>query len=416
MTRTQRFDTLRARARALQTAELAHSALQADADGTTPVAGLQAVRVAGLAAATLDDGDGPALNLLQLCQLAEIIGTGCPSTALCLVMHWTSCLYMQPWMPELTRQEDRAHLAALCERVFEPIRTGQALIANCYGEPGSGAAIHRPFTSANFADQAWQVNGTKFGTMADAANFIQFHAQVLSSGPDNGQIVQFVVPRQTPGIAVETISDIVGVRGAGPRRVRLSDVVLEDRHRFGPVGIFDAAGQDYPFAALLLSAPYLGVAAAALDTIIAHLSHRSQQGASAVLADKDVLRSEIANLSVELEAARALLYRAAAEARPAPSQATRRLVEASKIAVARMVVAVTQRAMQLGGARMLMRHLPLERLMRDSHGAAVHPPSIPEALATIADTLLPAQHARAADTQAPGIVVSDDLPRAADTD
>lgn len=407
---TERSAALLAAAEALARDVLPLHAAATDHEERTPVAGLRAVQAVGLADAAIPDAAGSALTLLDLCRIAERLGAGCPSTALCLIMHWTSCLYLGDWVPPLAREADGAGIRRLRDKVFAAVRARDAWISNCYGEPGSGAAIHRPFTQATPVQDAWIIDGVKFGTMADHADLLQFHARVADAGegirPD---IVQFVTPASAPGIKIERISGMVGVRGAAPFRVTFSRHRIPDEDRFGAVGLFDAAAVAYPYAALLLSAPYLGLAQASLDGALRHLSARVAQGAQTPLLAFPHLRHGLADLAVELEAARALLYRAA-EALPYPPPAHRRLVEAAKVAVARMVVHVTSEAMRLCGARMLMRHFPLERMMRDSHAAALHPPSIPESLETIADSLAPAER----DTLTPRLAespVEDDLPR-----
>lgn len=89
-----------------------------------------------------------------------------------------------------------------------------------------------------------------------------------------------------------------------------------------------------------------------------------------------------------VEAARAMLQRAAEEAVPNPPSHVRILNEVAKIIVGEMVVQVTIGALQMCGTRMLMQTFPLERYVRDALAAALHPPTTPEALNLIGQSFL----------------------------
>ncbi|MFD9691774.1 acyl-CoA dehydrogenase family protein [Kitasatospora sp. NPDC059088] len=363
-------------------------AAQWDRCGEFPQSSVQAVREAGLLALTVPEEDGGAsADLLTVCQVIEELAAGCASTALILVMHWTSLLYMGSWCQEPDARAERERLDELRRKVFRSVVDDGTLVASCYGEPGSGASIFTPFTRAVQQGGTWVVDGCKLGTLAQAAGHLQFHA-VVAEGEDAGKIVQFVVPRDLPGIVVEPGGSIAGVRAAAPARVSFEACMVPERFVFGPVGAFQQANDYAPYATVLLAAPYVGIARAALDEARRHLSTRTIQGMDRPISAFPTTRQRLGHLLVEYESARALLHSAAERALLRPTPEVRILNEAIKVKAAETAVQVTTECLQLCGARMLSQRLPLERMVRDSLAGAMHPPTTPEAVLTIAELFL----------------------------
>lgn len=369
-------------ARAAQVSELAlrPNARHVDATGEFPESSVAAVRDHGLVPLTVPrDYGGHDATLLTTCRVIEELGRGCTSTALVLVMHWISLLYLGRWCLDPGDEDERARLEALRRLVFGNVVRDGVLVASCYGEPGSGADIFLPFTRAEPMAAGWRLSGRKLGTLAHKAGYLALHA-VVGSGPDKGTVVQFIVPSNMPGIAIEPTRGLTGVRGAAPCRVEFRDCLVADSSRFGPIGCFGPTNAAFPYATLLLSAPYIGLASSAVAAAAEHLRQRTVQGAAAPLASYPDLQHAMAQLVTEVEAARSLLYRAASEAVPHPGAEVRILNEAAKIKAAETVTRVSVAALQLCGARALANSMPLERFVRDSLAAALHPPTSEQAM------------------------------------
>lgn len=368
--------------RAAEVSQLAlwPNAAHVDETDEFPHSSVAAVRERGLLHLTVPRAyDGHQATLLTMCRVIEELGRGCTSTALVLVMHWISLLYLDEWCLDPGTDGERNRLEALRRQVFDDVVRRGATVASCYGEPGSGADIFLPFTRAEPGPRGWTVSGRKLGTLADVADYLAFHA-VVTSGPDEGAVVQFIVPAGLPGVTIERTRGLVGVRGAAPSRIEFSRCFVRESSRFGPAGCFDPTNAAFPYATLLLAAPYVGLARAAVEVAGEHLRERTVQGAAGPLASYPDVQRTMAGLVVNLEAARSLLYRAAAEAVPHPGPAVRILNEAAKVTVADMVTRVAATALQMCGARALSRSMPLERLVRDSLAGALHPPTSAQAL------------------------------------
>jgi alkylation response protein AidB-like acyl-CoA dehydrogenase len=369
-------------------AEVAHEMLAKNAQlidetGNFPYDSVAAIRQAGLIALTAPRRyGGQGASTFVACRVLEELATGCASTALIMAMHWISLQYLGDWCLQPVDTDEVNRLENLRHRVFAAVVQDGALIASCYGEPGSGPDIFSPFTQARPSPGGWILSGRKFGTLADAATFFAAHA-VVTEGPDAGSVVQFIFPRETTGVRVTRLRGFVGVRGAAPCAVEFCDCVIADADRFLPPGMFAKVNDTYPYATLFLAAPYIGIARASIDALTTHVRHRTLQGSDRALASDHAVRRTVAQLVVELESARSLVYRAALEAVAVPDANIRILNEAAKIRVADMVSHVTVKALQISGARNLMQPSPLERCARDALACAIHPPTTDQALETI---------------------------------
>jgi alkylation response protein AidB-like acyl-CoA dehydrogenase len=355
-------------------ADLAADAAAVDRGERSHAAIIALLRDHGLLA--MKPADSSALPVAL--RLSSKLGRGCVSSSLAFTMHMISVLYMTEFVPVLEPQ-DRLHL----DRLLGGLRArsgGDAYIANCYAEPGSGAFIAGPETTARRIAEGWSVRGKKFGSFADAADFLQLHARV----PDDssGAIIQFLCPADLPGITFRALPSALGARAASPLLVVLDDVSIDDQWRFGPLGMFQATAAAFPFATLLTVAPYIGAAEKALEEALAYGQERKVGPSRTPLASLPIFKAMVADCFVRLEEARALLERAAeGNLQMSPLRAAR--IDAAKIAVATMAPRVCQEVLQLCGMRGLMDHLPFGRLLRDVQAAAHHPPSLAEARESI---------------------------------
>jgi alkylation response protein AidB-like acyl-CoA dehydrogenase len=111
----------------------------------------------------------------------------------------------------------------------------------------------------------------------------------------------------------------------------------------------------------------LGIAQAAMDAALAYVKKRELYGQP--IADFQGIRWQLADMATRLEAARLLVYRAAANAaRGFPSR-----LESSmgKLFANEMALAVTDLAVQLHGGYGFSREFPVERLLREARGMAI---------------------------------------------
>src|SRR5256886_6975812 len=124
---------------------------------------------------------------------------------------------------------------------------------------------------------------------------------------------------------------------------------------------------------LTFCATFLGLMQASYDGAIAYLTGQ-MAGAPGLHTEAAVKGHAVAEMLFALEAARALYYRAIAEARvDAPTDAVQR-ARAAHVTVQRSAVTVTQEAIRICGGRALLKRYPLERYARDARAGALMRP------------------------------------------
>ena len=167
----------------------------------------------------------------------------------------------------------------------------------------------------------------------------------------------------------------------GMRATRSDSMVLEEcwvpdealLFRADDILPFRRAGANWFWA--LYTPVYLGIAVAAYRAIIETVQGRTPPGFSQSLAYHPDVRRHVAEMSVDLEAARLLTYHSAwLSDGEGPTPATLSAFYRAKYFVGEAVTRITRTAMTLGGAHALFKTSPLERLFRDG---AVAPCSFP---------------------------------------
>ena len=166
----------------------------------------------------------------------------------------------------------------------------------------------------------------------------------------------------------------MGMRATVSRDMVLKDVFVPDEGDVLPPGLFGAMYNAFPhLSPLTFSATFLGIMQASYDYTVTYLTGQIP-GAPGLQTEAATKGQAVAEMLFTLEAARALYYRAIAEARvDAPVAAVQR-ARAAHVTVQRSVVTLTQEAIRVCGGRALLKRYPLERFARDARAGAVMRP------------------------------------------
>lgn len=245
---------------------------------------------------------------------------------------------------------------------------GELLTAWSMSEPNAGSDLGNIQTRAVRRGDEFVINGSKLWcTAAQVADMFLVLVR-LDSAPGLKGVGAILVERGTPGFSIGKHLDLLGLRGTGMAelvfddcRIPADNLFLEAGRMRELLGVLDAdrISGNPPVC--------LGVAQAAFESIVAHVKERHQFGRP--LADNQGLQWKLAEMAIDIEAARALLYRAAARVDAGvPS-----IVDTSitKAFVNEMAIRVTNQAMQLAGAFGLSEEYPYERHFRDVRGMAI---------------------------------------------
>ena len=245
---------------------------------------------------------------------------------------------------------------------------GDLLTAWSMSEPNAGSDVGNVQTKAVRSGDEFVINGSKLWCTAAQVSDLFLVLVRLDATPGMRGIGAVLVERGTPGFTIGKHLDLLGLRGTGMAELVFDNCKIPAANLFLPagrmrelLGVLDAdrISGNPPVC--------LGIAQAAFENIVRHVKERHQFGKP--LAGNQGLQWKLADMAMDIEAARALLYRAATrvdEGHPS-------IVDTSitKAYVNQMAVRVTNEAMQLAGAYGLSEEYPYERYFRDARGMSI---------------------------------------------
>ncbi len=254
------------------------------------------------------------------------------------------------------------------ERYLPSIVTGATTMAVAISEPDAGSAATDMSTRAKLSTNgSYTLNGTKrwISNGGEADAYLVYTR--LSDEPGARGIGALIVEADRPGVSFGAQERLMGFRGIPSADVIFDDVeVPEENLLVGPGG-FRRLFTAFSIERLGNSTMSLALGQAALDRTLEYVQQRMQFG-KPLIEFQDVQMS-VADMVLQVEAARQLLYRAALAAGtglPDPLQ-----VSLAKCTANEMAKRVTDLAMQLHGGNGYTEEYGIERLHRDSHGWAL---------------------------------------------
>jgi len=341
-----------------------------DREASHPLENYEALRHAGVYALNVPTelgGDG--VGLLGYSLAAEELAQGCPSTALSFNMHLSVVgpLMESPLVPLATK-----------ERLADMVVRERKLIAGNFSEPTTSGLVGTvvPLTRARRVDRGYRISGRKaFASMLEAADYCAVLAYPDEATAPTAAIL-LLVPREAPGRRVEAVWDTLGMRATRSDSMVLDECWVPDDAvllRSDDILPFRRRGANWLWASY--TAVYLGIAVAAYKATVKTVQGRTPPGFTQSLAYHPDVRRHVAEMSVDLEAARLLTYHSAwLSDTQGPTPATLSAFYRAKYFVGDAVTRITRTAMTLGGAHALFKTSPLERLFRDGAVAPVQFP------------------------------------------
>jgi isovaleryl-CoA dehydrogenase len=248
-------------------------------------------------------------------------------------------------------------------KFLPPIVAGTAIGALALTEPDAGSDAVSIRTRAERRGDHYVLNGTKqFITNGPVADSLLVYAK---TAPDRGAhgISAFLVDRNSPGFSVTKSLDKMGMRGSPTGELAFQDVVVPVDRRLGE----ENRGVEIMMSGLnveraVLAAIPLGIMAECLDRSVAYALQREQFGQK--IARFELIQAKIANMYMDLEAARGLVASALAAVTADPHSL--RAAAAALTFASEASTRVALDAIQIHGGYGYMRDLPLERLARDA--------------------------------------------------
>jgi alkylation response protein AidB-like acyl-CoA dehydrogenase len=298
-----------------------------------------------------EESGGIGLGRLEAALIMEAMAYGCPSTSAFISIH-----NMASWMI------DRFGAPELKARYLPHMVTCDRLGSYCLTEPGSGSDAAALKTRAVRDGDHYVVSGSK--AFISGAGENEVYVTMVRTGEDGPKgITALVIEKDMPGVSFGAQEKKLGWRSQPTAQVNFDQVRVPVSNRVGAEGEgFKIAMAGLDGGRLNIGACSLGGAQRSLDQAISYTRERRQFGQRIV--DFQATQFTLADMETELQAARTLLYAAAAKVTAGAPDKTKFAAMAKRLATD-TGMAVVDRALQLHGGYGYLQDYPVERFFRD---------------------------------------------------
>jgi alkylation response protein AidB-like acyl-CoA dehydrogenase len=344
---------LRKAVRHLADDKIAPRAAEIDETAQFPYDVLDALVRAGFHAVHIPEAYGGAgADAISACIVIEEVARACASSSLIPAVNK---LGSQPII--LSGSE------ALKQQVLPSIADG-AMISYALSERGAGSDAASMRSRAVRDGDSWVLNGTKaWITNAGVSTWYTVMAVTDPEAGANG-ISAFVVHKDDPGFSVGTKERKLGIKGSPTCEIYFDNCTIPADRIVGEPGTgFKTALRTLDHTRLAIGAQALGIAQGAFDAAVDYTKSREQFGQR--IADFQGIQFMIADMGMRIEAARHLVYAAAARAERDEPNLTF-TSSAAKVFASDTAMSVTTDAVQLFGGAGYTMDFPVERMMRDA--------------------------------------------------
>jgi short-chain 2-methylacyl-CoA dehydrogenase len=240
------------------------------------------------------------------------------------------------------------------------LASGQRLAAFGLTEPGAGSDAGATRTTAELTGGEWVVNGSKIFITNAGTDITACVTITARTGPD--EISNIVVPNGTPGYTISAPMRKLGWRASDTRELSFEDCRVPEGNLLGPRGAgFRQFLEILDGGRISVAAMGLGLAQGAYDLARAYAAEREQFGKP--IASFQAVRFALADMAVELEAGRGLVYRAAWLKDQGRDFAREAAI--AKLSTGELSKRVVDKALQLHGGYGFMDEYAISRLYRD---------------------------------------------------
>jgi butyryl-CoA dehydrogenase len=306
-----------------------------------------------LGAIVSEEYGGRGIDYRTYALIVEQVGRA-DSSARTMVSVQTSlvCSSIERWG---TEEQKHRWLPRLC--------TGEAL--GCFGltEPGTGSDAANLATRAERSDGGWRIAGQKqwisMGNYAEVALvFAQTDAELKHRG-----LAAFLVPTSSEGFSTNAVHGKLGLRASDTAELFLDGVEVPEEALLGEVGEgFKVAMSALDSGRYSVAAGCVGICQGCVDASVAYAGEREQFDRP--LASFQLVQELIADMVVDTEAARALVWRAGwLKDSGAPSTTE---TSVAKLYATEASVRAANSAIQVHGGSGYVDEYPVERYLRDA--------------------------------------------------
>lgn len=333
--------------------EIRPRALAMDQDGEVPDELWTVLQQTGITALAVPEAyGGMGLDHVTLALLFEELAKGCAGIATACAANMLALLPVLIGGSEEQKQ-------AFCHNLLQGGMAAFALT-----EPGAGSDAAAGTTSAVKTDSGYVLNGVKhFITNGPLANQVVVFANARKERGVRG-MTAFIVDASLPGFSVGKVEDKMGIRASATSEIILENCEVADSARIGK------EGRGFPLAMATLNAsrPHVGaisvgIAEEALQRALTYVHQREQFGSKLIALQ--MVQQLIADMAMQVEAARLLVYQAAAKT-DAQEKNAGVYAAMAKCFASDVAMKATVDAIQVMGGMGYSRESGVEKLARDA--------------------------------------------------
>ena len=323
-----------------------------EAEGTIPKTLWPEVGALGFAGLYVsEESGGTGLTRLDATLVFEALSMACPSVAAFLSIH-----NMCAKMIDLYGSDE------MKARVLPRALSMETVLSYCLTEPGSGSDAAALKTRADRTNEGYTLNGTK--AFISGGGYSDAYIAMVRTGEDGPKGVSaMLIEDGSPGLSFGGLEDKMGWRSQPTRQVQFDNCAVPSDNLLGEEGRgFSYAMAGLDGGRLNIAACSLGAAQAGLDATLAYMSERKAFGKS--IDQFQALQFRLADMEIELQAARTFLRHAAWKLDTGAPDATKYCAMAKKFVTEAGSKSVDQ-CLQLHGGYGYLGDYGIEKLVRD---------------------------------------------------
>jgi butyryl-CoA dehydrogenase len=295
---------------------------------------------------------GAGLDYLTYGLVVEEIGRGC--SAMRTVISVQTSLVCSAILRWGTEEQKQRYLPKLCG--------GEWLGCFALTEPDTGSDAANQRTRAQKRNGGWVINGAKmFISLGNHAKLALVFAQTDPEQAHRG-LACFLVETDQPGFQPQEIHHKMGLRGSDTAAISLDDVEAPEEAMLGEVGDgFKVAMSSLDSGRYSVAAGCVGICQGCVDASVQYSKEREQFGRP--IASFQLVQAMIANMVVDTEAARMLVWRAGYLRDAGKPNTTETSI--AKLYATEAAVRSANTAIQVHGGSGYVDDHPVERYFRD---------------------------------------------------
>ena len=251
------------------------------------------------------------------------------------------------------------------QRYLPPVAEGRSTFSYGLSEREAGSDTASMKTRARQDGDGWVLSGQKsWITNAGVSDYYTVLAVTDPEGRRGANVTAFVVEKSDEGFTFGEKERKLGIKGSPTRELHFDNVRIPGDRVVGEVGSgLKIALETLDHTRVTIGAQAVGIAQGALDHAVAYVKERKQFGKH--LAEFQGLQFMLADMAMKVEAARQMVYAAAARSERGDKDLTF-FGAAAKCYASDVAMEVTTDAVQLLGGAGYVRDFPVERMMRDA--------------------------------------------------